>query len=750
MKWNSIFTKLGGSILALVITQFTVVVIAVIGFVNVQDNFSYLSNETLPEIVAVSSLNNKMVLLSNQINQLTTTESQARSRLISDAIDSDIKNILHDLEVLKDSRIHSNLVNKITIFQKLKIKVNDTLHEYLAAVNKSSKQFSEISELLPPLMRELETTDYTSVQYGETVKSWFFTYVELSNLLQQMRESTRLYDLNRYSSQILTKIDDLTRISKSIPKNEKQIAEHLTRVKELISGDSGYVSLLKSSRKLKAKVSAKKNFSIAIIKDIESYLASQFLLLKEENNQRSELLSEEISDRTQLSILLLSFSVIFAIVVIYLLNRTIIKRLENLTSSLRSRTNNDLEELPETGNDEITDITRSINYYTHELAGARIRAEEGSMAKSEFLATMSHEIRTPMNGVLGMASILDTTELNQEQKECVDVIRQSGEIMLHVINDILDFSRLDAHQIELDSHEFNLQEITETIMNIFSHQADDKKLEFTVTNKGNAAQLLQGDSGRLQQVMMNLVGNAIKFTQDGYVRITTEVTDNDEDSCTVKFEVSDSGVGIKVDKLSSLFDSFVQADSSISRKYGGSGLGLAISKRLISLMNGTIQVQSAEGSGSVFSIELILPKVTESSTPSTKPDTSVTEKEVSRELSILLVEDVMTNQIVARKMIHKIGYKVEVANNGVEALDLVQSNTFDLILMDLQMPEMDGITATKHIRSQQDQLGHIPIIAMTANASDQDKNACMEAGMNDFLTKPINPITLQTILQKYE
>lgn len=394
---------------------------------------------------------------------------------------------------------------------------------------------------------------------------------------------------------------------------------------------------------------------------------------------------------------------------------------------------------------KLNELLKKLEQNNKELEIQKDKAEEATRVKALFLANMSHEIRTPLNGIIGISKMLAESDLNKEQADLNGTITLSGENLLNIINDILDFSKIEAGQIQLEKIQFDLDEVICTILKLLKFKADEKGISLITNIDKKIPDKLTGDPYRLNQIVTNLVNNAIKFTEEGSIKISVEIINQESNSLELLFKVIDTGIGISEDGKKKLFKEFSQVESSTTRKYGGTGLGLSICQNLVTLMNGEIGVNSELNKGSEFWFKLKYDYLS-----TNKQKKQKVKNEIPVNLKILYAEDNLINQRVTKFLLQKINIECEVASNGQQAFDMFKKKNYDLILMDMYMPEVGGLEATTLIREFEKKHSsekRVFIVAATANTFDEDRKKCIDAGMNDFLRKPFKEVELMKVIE---
>jgi signal transduction histidine kinase/ActR/RegA family two-component response regulator len=389
-------------------------------------------------------------------------------------------------------------------------------------------------------------------------------------------------------------------------------------------------------------------------------------------------------------------------------------------------------------------LRRTVRVRTQDLCKAKEAAEAASRATSTFLTTVSHEIRTPLNAVIGTAGLLESTTLDAQQRELVEIVRSGGDTLLAIVNDVLDFAKIESGRLDLEQRPFELAALVRRSIGLVEHAARRKGLRIDSTIEPHLPAWLLGDDTRLGQVLLNLLSNAVKFTSSGAVRLDV-VSEGLSDRCRLRFDVRDTGIGIPAARVTQLFQPFTQADASTTRRFGGTGLGLAISRRLAELMDGSISVESVEGEGTTFSLRVVLPQA---SAPEASVPVAIELRQSTSPLRIVIAEDNRINQLVQRRLLRHLGYTCDVVVNGRELVEAMAREPYDVVFLDMQMPEMDGLQAARHL--QERQLSEVYLIALTADVTTETRAACAAAGIHEYLSKPLTLDTLAATMARVE
>ncbi|MCF7516510.1 response regulator [Pseudoalteromonas sp. L23] len=699
-------------------------------------------DETLNDTLTVSKRSVSILKINKEIVELQrdiSVFSASGSRAIFDKIKDNylrIKSRLIDVRSSTQRPDELNIINAmLTIVERYGQNLEVLIPRYEA-------RGILLEEKLPAIALLAEQQFRTKLHGGITTNEKLVVY-ELLDLWQGLARNANLYLTKKDYQKKALVIDGLKRIEQLLELAKKQNIFEDEKLHQLsINFNKAFNESIQANRNYLTLVNVVMAGDAVEFSTLADKLRADSLDRLDEIRVNAEKSVTQSEKMIQLSMLIgggcLCIFVLF-------FHFHIIRSIRQLTESFQYFIQGDLSKPIRELNrkDEIGMLASAANQFkvlSGELVDAKLEAEQTSKIKSDFLANMSHEIRTPMNGILGMVRQLQKTKLNSTQSKMLDVIGSSGKSLLVIINDILDISKLEAGKMELDSHPFDINKLVYELEQICRPLVKSTNVQFVIDNRlPQHARFVQGDEVRLKQVLLNLLSNAIKFTSEGGVTLRLTLTKELNASQVMNFSITDTGIGIPQDRIAKLFEAFSQADTSITRRFGGTGLGLTISSKLLGLMGARLQVSSIVGQGSTFEFSLILARCSRSDVEKLNSfKKKGAEILFATQGSILLVEDNKVNQIVAISMLKDIGFtKVTIAENGKEAVQLCQEAEFELILMDMQMPEMDGPTATQYIR----QLPHFtdtPVIALTANVLEQDKRRCMDVGMTHFVSKPID------------
>ncbi len=733
------------SLTAFAILLFSISGLAIFGLQRLQSSLTDMAENSLSSVISLSANSRQISQLVALSESLIHVDNEAEQRIIYGAIERQL------VQLSRVEHTGVNLPHLNAIKQYLE-ELNGLITQSIIA----KKHVISTAQKLTKTMHNI-TTFPDDYETGLSAKQHALLHL-ISNQLRHVLETNRdkvVLDRTTKPYQLRLEIKtELQSIRNMLPSVQSSytaftiLRQYVNVSEHLLLSDEGLLSAMAALVQIKSKIVSVNSLAHSIITDSSNSQITLFNNLIANADDTVKKTAHDLRLFEQILAYLIIVSILLALTVFIYFHKSIILRLETLNTAVLERVNGKQSIIDTSGGDEIATIARSVDYFATELGISKDLAEASSKAKSEFLANMSHEIRTPMNAIIGFTRMTLETKLSDVQKSYIEKISSSASFLLNIINDILDFSKIEAGKLDVEYIPFELQSTLDNIMSIVQTKAQSKNISVSVVVDANVPAVIIGDQIRLLQILNNLIDNAIKFTKQGKVTLAVTCVQKEAEVATIKFCVTDQGIGLTPEQVGKLFQAFTQADTSTTRKFGGTGLGLTICKRLCEIMGGTIGVNSVYGEGSEFYFTLPFKYTNQLHlTPEKEITTTQTHLDGKR---ILLVEDNEINQEIAIALLEKTGVTIDIANNGIEALNKIQNNVYHLVFMDIQMPEMDGITATEHIRAMADPtINSLPIIAMTAHAMDSDKAKSLQAGMTDHVSKPLEPELLFAALHKW-
>ena len=800
---RSLARVFGGGLLTMVFLFTCVLLLNVLNLFGVRTAVLELSQRSLPEVTTGSEAINQLNRLLSQTERLAHAVSEAERRIAYADIVSQFK-LIHAMVARQKSLAEWKAqleVMEISLDELQQLVTRRLDAEKRVSVAQTGLFAAMENALLAArgLRQDNQPSCATSGEGGElvpcemgmtdSVGNWLGGALNIVNRALSLSFSANYGQFRRIEAEVHQLYEQWQALPLDTSTRDA-LAPHVLALHDRLFEKGGLLPVAQELLTLIGQCTGKSNFARSMVAEVNSAKLNAFNLMLNSTEAQAARLSESMTRNTIAVSVLAALALLLAVGGYWYVRRKFLNRLVRLNAAVRSRVRGEDVPIVEQGNDEISDIARSVNYFTTEIGIAKQEAEASNQAKSEFLANMSHEIRTPMNAVIGFAHLLQQTDLTDKQADYLHKLAGSARSLLGVINDVLDFSKIEAGHMDIEQVVFSLDSVLQGAVSLISLKAEAKGLKLSVEVASDVPPLLRGDPLRLGQILGNLCSNAEKFTEQGGICIRVSRSEErlpcpipalapsdkpgeERDAAApgtvlLRFEVSDTGIGLSRDEISKLFAAFSQADASTTRRFGGTGLGLVISKRLAELMGGAIGVESAPGQGSTFYFTAWFSRFGAFLAGDAEPENPLPgtagAKRTTRETAIraeagpgfpaaipvLLVEDNEINREIAAELLHRLGLAVDQAADGRQAVDMARDKSYELIFMDIQMPVMDGFEATEKIRALPGDRGrNVVILAMTAHAMAGDREKSLAAGMNDHLTKPIIPEELEAKVRSW-
>ncbi len=740
----SIARRINRAVSFLVGLLITVALISIYTFASYREIIAELADDSLPALGESAEVSARLGSLLLVTERLAAADTQAQRRIAVLELDEGFAAVTSAVDQVSDREDREQLLTQLATLRTSIDELDSLVAAKLASEGLINDRLADVAYLLR------SQNEAALLSPTAATPAWIYALAELRGSLQGVIDREGMRDRRNARRQIEAALQDLRTAMPNGSRNA-EFAPGIAALEQALVGPRGLAAAIEQDLRRGISSRAQGNLVRGIVDDVNAAFAARFIESNRRVSDRARTLLQQVAlEVTVLSAAIL-LALLFGLAIQFYMRRNVSRRLMNMDEAVRAREADGGLELDEQGDDEIAAIARSINYYARELHLAKEAAEASNQAKSRFLANVSHEVRTPLNTVTGMSYLARQHNSNRKVEEYLEQIDSSAHHLLSVINDILDVSRAEAGRIELNVSPFSLDEATGNVIAMMKSQAESAGIELRYEMPEALRTRVVGDSLRLQQILINLLGNSIKFTPDGWASLTGREVGRSADRLSFELEVRDTGIGISEDVQKRLFQNFEQGDSSITRRYGGSGLGLAISLGLVKLMGGELSVKSEIGVGSSFTLSLSLP-LAEASGTAVVAAAAVTEApqghdltlDISHDPLILVAEDQDINREMLREILEGLGATVIRASDGAEALELLEAPGAplpDLILMDIQMPGMDGVAVTRRLRERWT-AAELPIVGISAHARDVDRARCVDAGMNHYLTKPIDVAAL--------